>query len=81
MHQERAYPGRVIATDLVNPDFAALAAAHGLFARKVTTTEAFAPALTEALGCGEPALIEVITNPDTLLPGVTVAGLRALSRS
>lgn len=81
MHQERAYPGRVIATELVNPDFAALAAAHGLFARKVTATEAFAPALVEALACGGPALIEVVTNPDTLLPGVSVADLRALSRS
>ena len=29
MHQERDYPGRVIATDLVNPDFAALARAYG----------------------------------------------------
>ena len=29
MHQERKYPGRVIGTDLVNPDFAALARALG----------------------------------------------------
>ena len=29
MHQERHYPGRVSGTDLVNPDFAALAAAYG----------------------------------------------------
>jgi acetolactate synthase I/II/III large subunit len=28
-HQERAFPGRVVATDLSNPDFAALARAHG----------------------------------------------------
>jgi acetolactate synthase-1/2/3 large subunit len=27
MHQEREFPGRVVATDLRNPDFAALAAA------------------------------------------------------
>src|SRR5207248_275416 len=29
MHQERDYPGRTIATELVNPDFAALARAYG----------------------------------------------------
>ena len=29
MHQERHYPGRVSGTDLVNPDFAALARAFG----------------------------------------------------
>ncbi|TIM60884.1 MAG: thiamine pyrophosphate-binding protein, partial [Mesorhizobium sp.] len=29
MHQEREYPGRVVATDLKNPDFAALARAYG----------------------------------------------------
>ena len=29
MHQERDYPGRVIATDITSPDFAALARAHG----------------------------------------------------
>ena len=29
--QERAYPGRVIGTDLVSPDFAALARAYGGF--------------------------------------------------
>ena len=31
MHQEREYPGRVIATELVNPDFAAYARSFGGF--------------------------------------------------
>ena len=35
MHQEKYYPGRVIATDLRNPDFAALARAYGLYAEIV----------------------------------------------
>ena len=29
MHQERHFPGRVVGTDLVNPDFAAYARAFG----------------------------------------------------
>ena len=31
MHQERDYPGRIVATDLRNPDFAAYARAFGGF--------------------------------------------------
>ena len=34
MHQERDYPKRVSATDLTNPDFAALARAYGGWARR-----------------------------------------------
>ena len=45
MHQERDYPGRVIATDLVNPDFAALARAYGGHGETVATTEDVRPRL------------------------------------
>ena len=44
MHQERNYPARVSGTDLVNPDFAALARAYGAHGETVTRTEEFAPA-------------------------------------
>ena len=37
MHQERDYPGRVIGTDLKNPDFAAYARAFGGFGATVET--------------------------------------------
>ena len=49
MHQEREYPERISATELKNPDFAALARAYGGWAETVETTEDFAPALDEAL--------------------------------
>jgi acetolactate synthase-1/2/3 large subunit len=42
MHQERHYPARVSGTDLVNPDFAALARAYGAQAETVSRTEEFA---------------------------------------
>ena len=48
MHQERDYPGRHIATDLVDPDFAALARAHGGHGETVTRTEDFAAAFDSA---------------------------------
>ena len=49
MHQEREYPERISATELRNPDFAALARAYGGWAETVEGTEEFAPALDEAL--------------------------------
>ena len=48
MHQERTFPGRVSATTLTNPDFAALARAYGCWAEMVERTEDFAPALRRA---------------------------------
>ncbi|HYM32644.1 MAG TPA: thiamine pyrophosphate-binding protein, partial [Candidatus Cybelea sp.] len=42
MHQERDYPGRISASDLVNPDFAALAHAYGCFGASVSATSEFA---------------------------------------
>ena len=42
MHQERHYPGRVVGTDLVNPDFAAYARAFGAHGETVTETAQFA---------------------------------------
>ena len=43
MHQERHYPGRISGTTLVNPDFAALGAAYGLYSEVVDKTAGFAP--------------------------------------
>jgi acetolactate synthase I/II/III large subunit len=59
MHQERRFPGRMIGTDLVNPDFVAYAQAFGAHGERVTRTADFAQALTRALAAGRPALIEL----------------------
>src|SRR3546814_3656893 len=48
MHQERHYPGRLSATSLQNPDFAAYAKAFGGHGERVETTEQFAPAFERA---------------------------------
>ncbi len=77
MHQERAYPGRVIATDLRNPDFAALAKAYGAHGVLVERTEDFAPAFAHAQAAGVPALIELRVDPELIASRTTIAGLRA----
>ena len=41
MHQERQFPGRVVGTDLANPDFVELARAYGAHGERVERTEQF----------------------------------------
>jgi acetolactate synthase-1/2/3 large subunit len=77
MHQERDYPGRVIATDLQNPDFAAYARAFGAWAATVDKTEDFPAAFAEARAAGKPALIHLKTSVEVIAPGRTLTQLRA----
>ena len=77
MHQERAYPGRVVGTDLVNPDFVAYARAFGAHGALVERTEEFGPAFDAALAAGKPALIELRTDPDLITPRTTLREIRA----
>jgi len=72
MHQERHYPGRVSGTDIVNPDFAALARSYGALGEVVTRTEDFPAALERALAAGKPALIELKVDPAALSPRATL---------
>ena len=80
MHQERNYPGRVVGTDLVNPDFAALAEAYGGFGARVATTEEFAPAFEAAIASGRPAILHVKLDPEAISPTATITGLRTAAR-
>jgi acetolactate synthase-1/2/3 large subunit len=76
MHQERAYPGRVVGTDLVNPDFVAYARAFGAHGALVERTEDFGPAFETALAADKPALIELRTDPDLITPRTTLNEIR-----
>ena len=80
MHQEREYPGRVSGTGLENPDFAALARAYGGFGATVEATEAFAPALAEAIAAGRPALIHLKLDPQAITPARTIDQIRAAAK-
>jgi acetolactate synthase I/II/III large subunit len=77
MHQERRYPGRVVGTDLVNPDFVAYARAFGAHGALVERSEDVAGALDEALGCGRPALLELRVDPEAITPRQTLSEIRA----
>ncbi|HYW53031.1 MAG TPA: thiamine pyrophosphate-binding protein [Dongiaceae bacterium] len=81
MHQERAYPGRVIGTDLVNPNFVAYARAFGAHAALVERTEDFAGAFEAALSAGKPALIELRADPEHITPRTTLTRLRTEASS
>jgi acetolactate synthase-1/2/3 large subunit len=77
MHQERHYPGRVVGTDLRNPDFVAYARAFGAHGALVERSEDFAAALDEALACGRPALVELRVDPQAITPRQTLDEIRA----
>lgn len=76
MHQEREYPNRLSATDLHNPDFAALARAYGAHGETVTRTEEFAPAFERAQAAGVPAVIEIRVDPEALTVSRTLSQIR-----
>jgi acetolactate synthase-1/2/3 large subunit len=76
MHQEREYPGRVSATDLTNPDFAALARAYGGYGETVERTEEFAEAFLRARASGRPAIIEIKLDPEAITPTRTLSDIR-----
>jgi acetolactate synthase-1/2/3 large subunit len=80
MHQEREHPGRVVGTDLVNPDFAALARAHGAMGETVMQTSEFAPALGRALDAGRPALLHLRVDPQAITMNATIDEIRKQAR-
>ena len=69
MHQERDYPGRVSATRLKNPDFAAYAKAFDGHGEVVRRTEEFAPAFQRAVESGKPAILHCFLDPRALSVG------------
>jgi acetolactate synthase-1/2/3 large subunit len=76
MHQERQFPGRVIATDLENPDFPALAEAYGAYGERVERTADFEAAFERALGAGKPAVLELPVDPERISPRVRLSELQ-----
>ena len=79
MHQEREYPGRVSGSDLFNPDFAALARAHGWRAERVDATAQFEPAFAAALAADVPTLIHVKLDADVSTSRTTLTAIRQIA--
>ena len=76
MHQEQRYPGRVIATSLMNPDFVSWAKSCGAMAERVERTSDFIPALLRALAGNRPAVIELSLDCEAISPLETIQSIR-----
>ena len=80
MHQERHYPDRPVATDIVNPDFAAFARACGGHGETVATTEDFAAAFERCVASAKPAIIDLAFDPEASTPARTLSEIRGTGR-
>ncbi len=76
MHQERHYPGRVVATELRNPDFADYARAFGGFGVRVEKTEDFPAAFAAARASGKPSIVHLKIDPEALTPVASLSSIR-----
>ena len=76
MHQEREYPGRVVGSDLFNPEFAALARAYGWHAERIECTAQFEPAFAAALAFGRPALLHLTLDAEVSTRRTTLSAIR-----
>ncbi|MCT4556503.1 MAG: thiamine pyrophosphate-binding protein [Pelagimonas sp.] len=81
MHQEREYPGRVVGTELTNPDFAAYARAFGGHGETVEKTEEFAPAFERARASGQPAILHLKIDPEALTVDRSLTDIREAARA
>ena len=80
MHPEREYPGRVSGSDLVNPDFAALARAYGWRASTIERTAEFEPAFADALASGRPTLLHLKLPTDVITSRTTLGAIRSAAQ-
>jgi acetolactate synthase I/II/III large subunit len=77
MNQERQFPGRVVATDLHNPDFVGYAQCFGGYGERVERTRDFAPALARAIASGKPAILHCLMDPQAITPNATLEEIRS----
>ncbi len=68
MHQEKHYPSRVIATSIVNPNFAQLAGSYGAYSATIETPEDIAAAIKGAISSETAALIHIKLDPSAITP-------------
>ncbi|MBX6378080.1 MAG: thiamine pyrophosphate-binding protein, partial [Clostridia bacterium] len=80
MNQEREFPGRVVGSDLGNPDLAKLAEAFGAHGERVTRDAEVRPALKRALAAGKPAVVDVLTNRQRISVMGTIEDFRRAGR-
>lgn len=76
-HQERSFPGRVIATDLANPDFAAMAEAFGARGLSISDDSQVTPVLEKAFATAGPVVVHVRTSLSWISAYQRIDGPRA----
>jgi acetolactate synthase-1/2/3 large subunit len=81
MHQERLYPGRVVGTELLNPDFADFARSFGCHGETVERTEDVEDAFERALASGRPAVVDLRVDPEAIHPRQTITEIREAART
>jgi acetolactate synthase-1/2/3 large subunit len=69
IQQEMHYPGRVLGTNLFNPDFEQIARAFGMRAQRVARLDEVAHAVRTGLAADGPCFIEVKASLAATLPG------------
>ena len=76
MHQEMHYPDRLSATEIVNPDYVALAEAYGMHAEVVESTGDFAAAFERARASATGAVLDIRISLEALTPGRSLSQIR-----
>jgi acetolactate synthase-1/2/3 large subunit len=76
LHQEKAFPNRIAATELTNPDFAALAEAFGARGIVIDKVADVAEAVMAALAHDGPVVVEVRSSLDHISAYTTIDRLR-----
>ena len=66
----------VSGTDLINPDFAALARSYGLHGERIERTEDFAAAFERAMASKTGALLDLVIATEALTPLLTLGQIR-----
>jgi acetolactate synthase-1/2/3 large subunit len=80
-HQEAAYPGRVIATNLTNPDFAALARAFGATGLTISRPGDVSAVVREALERDGPVVVDIKTSLERINAFRRLADYRSKANS
>jgi len=75
LHQEKHYPGRVSATELVNPDFAALARSFGATGLTLANSADSADIVRQALAAKGPAVVDVRSSLEHITAFTTLGAL------
>ncbi len=75
LHQEKAFPGRVMATDLQNPDFAAMAESFGAAGFALDSADNVEKIVAEALAVDGPAVVDVRTSLEHISAFTTLSAL------